>query len=89
MRIQDLLRTLKAERDAKAEQWGFDSVDEESEAQKRNQTTTAGAGVKKADKPGPDHWYKKPVPVIVIGVTIFLIGTAIRYVLKHGFDLDV
>lgn len=46
-------------------------------------------GKKPVQKPGPDHWYKKPLPVIVIGVTVFLIGMAIRYVLRHRFGLDV
>ena len=89
MRIRDLLRTLKAERDARAEQRGFDSVDEESETQKRNQAMVASVGMQPTGKPGPDHWYKKPPAVVGLTVLGALLVIGIRYVLKHGLGLDV
>ena len=53
-----------------------------------------GAGVtrpttKPRDRPGPDHWYKKPIPVIALAVVSGCILLVIRYVLKVHFDFPI
>ena len=40
-------------------------------------------------EPAPDHWYKKPVPVIALAVTAAIIVLGLRYMLKHKFGLDL
>lgn len=38
-------------------------------------------------KPSPDHWYKKPLPVIFLAVAAGCIILGIRYVLIHHFGV--
>ena len=61
----------------------------ESEKRRRDSVPTKEASTKPANRPGPDHWYKKPIPVIVIAVIggCFVLG--IRYVLRKHFNLDI
>ncbi len=40
-------------------------------------------------KPAPDHWYKKPGPVIIISVISGLILLGVRYILKNHFGLNL
>ena len=44
---------------------------------------------KPRDRLGPDHWYKKPIPVIALAVVSGCILLVIRYVLKVHFDFPI
>jgi len=49
----------------------------------------ANVSAPQAEKAGPDHWYKKPVPVIIITVIAGLTVLCIRYILRNHFGLDL
>ena len=50
----------------------------------------AQAGVKQERKdPTPDHWYKKPIPVIALSVTAGLLILGIKYILKHKYGIEL
>ena len=40
-------------------------------------------------EPTPDHWYKKPIPVIALSVTAGLVILGIKYILKHKYGVDL
>jgi hypothetical protein len=43
----------------------------------------------KNGKPSPDHWYKKPIPVVILGVMTGTILLCIRYIFIHYFGLSI
>ena len=62
--IQKFIWSLRSDKwRREQEQIGFDSVDESWKPSKQ----------KVREHPAPDHWYKKPVPVIGFAVTAGLI----------------
>ena len=61
----------------------------EAEKNRRDSIPSEQLTSKPRDKPAPDHWYKKPVPVIVLGVLIGCVLLAIRYVLTTHFKISV
>lgn len=67
----------------------------EAEKRRRDASPTEGekivtnVGAQPAQKPAPDHWYKKPVPVIIIAIIGGLVLLCIRYILKNYVGLDL
>ena len=61
----------------------------ESEKRSRDSVPTEKPSAKPTNKPGPDHWYKERIPVIVIAVIGGCLVLGIRYVLRKHFNLDV
>lgn len=44
---------------------------------------------KPREKPGQDHWYKKPGPIIIWGVITSCIVLSIRYILGAIFGIEL
>jgi hypothetical protein len=60
-----------------------ESLVSEQRAQQRHQELVS---LQQQPKSRPDdHWYKKPVGIIAIGVTVFFIGFIVRAVVIHYF----
>ena len=61
----------------------------ESEKRRRDSLPAEKPAEEPRHKPAPDHWYKKPIPVIIIAVVVGCILLAIRYLLRKHFNLDL
>ena len=59
----------------------------EAEKRRRDSLPAEQPAEQPGQKPSPDHWYKKPVPVIIIAVVGGCILLTIRYLLRKHFNL--